>query len=46
MTVETFGNDGFVITGDSIKTYRLMLLWQQKQLIVNWECVRFDELIR
>ena len=28
VTVETFGNDGFVITGDSIKTYRLMLLWQ------------------
>jgi hypothetical protein len=28
MTVETFGNDGFVITGDTINTYRLMMLWK------------------
>lgn len=28
MTIETFGNGGFVITGDTINTYRLMWLWK------------------
>lgn len=28
MTVQTFGNDGYVITGESIPKYRLLMLRQ------------------